>query len=199
MTLPTSCVAPSCESSAAADSWARPATFTAPVVYSLKTALEEPVELDRCNRLPFDPSISVAPDGRARALRRPVGRDTSAPGIDPDGEGLAQSDVKDTTVTLPEGVQISPAERVGCCHARWRVSLEAPGSPTCPEASKVGTVEIKTPLLPEPLEGAAYLAAQDANPFGSLVALYIVAEDPTAGMVVKFAGKMSPDPVTGHS
>jgi hypothetical protein len=200
LTLPTSCASPSFETSATADSWAHPGAFTTPTVYSLLDGLGEPVGIDGCNRLPFEPSISVAPDGQnastptglSVALKVPQEAILTA-------NGLAQSDVKDTTVTLPEGVQLSPAAADGLLSCSLgQIALEEDGSPSCPEASKVGTVEIKSPLLPEPLEGAAYLAAQTANPFGSLVALYIVAEDPVAGVVVKFAGKVSPDPVTGQ-
>ena len=73
---------------------------------------------------------------------------------------------------MPVGVQISPAAADGllaCSPAQ--VGLHDAEPVSCPDASKVATVEVNTPLLPEPLIGGAYLATQNENPFGSLLAL----------------------------
>ena len=174
--------------------------MTQPLVYRWHEPRGQPLALDGCNRLGFGPSISVAPDGPAAST--PTGLTV---GIHVPQEtlvtanGIAQADVKDTTVTLPEGVQISPAAADGLesC-SQLQIGLESAGVSSCPEASKVGTVEITTPLLPEALEGAVYLAAQDANPFGSLVALYLYAEDPKAGVIFKLAGEVKLDERTGQ-
>ncbi len=136
---------------------------------------------------------------------------------------LAEADVKSTSVTLPEEVLLNPAAADGlsAC-SEQQVGFEgaagedplSPGAAqppafstepaACPDASKVGTVRIKTPLLSHELSGAVYLATPapsgepNKNPFNSLLALYIVAEDPASGIRVKLAGESTLNSATGR-
>ncbi len=221
LTLPTSCTGPSgMRTTVEADSWREPSKFTG-IEALLPGGAGGPLALDGCNRLPFEPSISIAPDSQAASTPTGLTTDVIVPQegvLNP--TGLAPSNIKDAKVVLPEGLTISPAGGGGleaCSEAqigyqpgessppedlRFTAGLPAPkGAPVepfCPDAAKVGTVKIRTPLLANPLEGAAYLATQDANPFGSLVALYLVAEDPVSGVLVKQAGEVSLDQQTGQ-
>ncbi len=133
-------------------------------------------------------------------------------------EGLAESALRDTTVTLPEGVAINPAGADGleACseglagftgftefNAEFEPGVKTatftpempeptePGMNFCPNGSKIGTVKVKTPLLEHELEGTVYLAAQSANPFGSLVAMYLIVEDPFSGSLIKLTGEVA--------
>ncbi|MGN6372127.1 MAG: hypothetical protein ACTHM1_03935 [Solirubrobacteraceae bacterium] len=193
LALPTSCTGP-LQSSVEADSWEHRYTLTPPFADTGEPAM------DACNKLPFGASISVTPDGESGSTPTGLTVGVHVPqeeALNP--KGLTPADVKDTTVTLPVGVALNPAAADGlqAC-SEHEVGLSESREVSCPEASKVGTVEIESPLLPNPLVGAAYLAAQNANPFGSLVALYLVARDPVSGVLVKLAGEVKPDPVTGQ-
>jgi hypothetical protein len=196
MTLPTACGDP-LVSSVELNSWAMPAdSFFVPTSTGMQT-------LDGCNRLPFSPRISAEPTtDRASA---PSGLDFNLDFHDEgltSPEGLAQSQVKNTTVILPEGLTINPSAGVGlggCTeadYARETVS-SAPGA-GCPNNSKLGTVEVTTPLLSSAIHGSLFIAQPHENPFGSLVALYVVLKNPETGVLVKQAGKVVPDPVTGR-
>ena len=197
--MPTSCAGVP-HTTVEADPWSQIGDYTPPFEYKFQNSTGETLSEDGCNRLNFEPSIKVAPDGQEAAT--PTGL-TVGVHVDQEGgvtpEGLAESALKDTTVTLPAGVALNPAGADGLqsCSTE-QIGLESPTEQACPEASKVGTVEIETPLLPHRLEGAAYLAQQDANPFGSLVALYLAVKDPYSGVIVKLAGEVKPDPVTGQ-
>jgi hypothetical protein len=197
--MPTSCEGP-WHSSVQGDPWEDIGQFSIPKEYTFSNNSGEQVSEDGCNRLNFEPSISVAPDGQQAST--PTGLTV---GVHVDQEaslnptGLTESTVKNTTVTLPAGVALNPAgaDGLSACSTS-QVALDSPAEQECPESSKVGTVEISTPLLPNPLVGAAYLATQDQNPFGSLVALYLVVYDPVSGVRVKLAGEVKPNLETGQ-
>ena len=204
LSMPTGCTGP-LQTSVEADSWQEPHN-----VLSLPSTQPLPA-MDGCDRLPFGSSISVTPDGQQASTPTGLTVGVHIPQDSTlDAGGLSEAAVKDTTVALPEGLQISSAgaggllacstEQVGFTgvEAPGGTLLYTPSAVGCPDASKVGTVEIKTPLLPEPLVGAAYLAAQDQNPFGSLIALYLYAEDPVAGVRVKLAGEVELNEATGQ-
>ncbi len=204
LTLPTSCTGAPLVSSVEIDSWAAPADFL-----SFPTTESMPV-LDGCNQLAFAPSFQVEPTtDRASA---PSGLDVNL-GFHDEGltsaEGVAQSQLEGTVVTLPEGFTINPSSGVGlggCTRADFaRESVDSAPGAGCPEDSKLGTVEIETPLLSTVIHGSLFIAQPYENPFsepghpnGSLVAIYIVAKNPVTGILVKLAGKVAPNPVTGQ-
>ena len=202
------------------DSWAAPSTPVGPSEPALMAAL------DGCNRLPFEPSISVKPDGTAASSPSGLSVDVHIPQAETlNATGLAVADPRNITVALPQGVALNPAGGDGlqaCSEGlvgftgfseqlapgsstatftpRLAGSVDAlnageaaplqPGANFCPNASKIGEVTIHTPVLPDPIVGSVYLASQNANPFGSLIAIYVVAEDPVSGVLIKLAGQV---------
>jgi len=170
-----------------------PAAFPAPM-----EAWGDPQGPTGCGSVPFTPTVDVSV-GSSRA-DSPTGLafDLSVPQDWTDPDGREQSDLKRAVVTLPEGMTVNPSSAGGleaCTSAQ--IDLDGQNTkPSCPQASKLGAVEIDTPLLDEPLTGGVYLAKQGDNPFDSLIALYIVAEGP--GTVIKIPGRVVLDQQTGR-
>jgi hypothetical protein len=198
LTLATSCAGPQA-TSLSVDTWQHPGTFFTASFLSHDTA-GNPVGVDGCNRLQFAPSITVQPESSVGDSPTGLHVDVHIPqaGLT-DPQGLAAANLKKAVVTLPAGVSVNPASADGlaACSPQ-EVALSSPGPAACPDASKVGSVEVDSPLVDHPLLGGVYLAQQGNNPFGSLLAIYIAVDDPTTGTVVKLAGHVVPDPQTGQ-
>ncbi|HEY2768053.1 MAG TPA: hypothetical protein VGI76_07330, partial [Solirubrobacteraceae bacterium] len=151
-----------------------------------------------CELVPFQPSISVEPTNHQADTPTGLNVDISLPqeGLS-NPHGLATGDVKDAVVELPAGEAVSPSAAGGlgaCSLAQVGLSTGQPAA--CPDASKLGTVEIDTPLLNDPLKGSIFLGKQSENPFGSLIALYLVVEG--HGVILKLPGRVDLDPQTGR-
>jgi uncharacterized repeat protein (TIGR01451 family) len=159
-----------------------------------------------CSALQFSPTIAVRPTSTVADSPTGLHVDLHVPQSEDPG-GLAEADLKDATVTLPAGVVVNPSQAsglVGCpLEGPEGVNLKSPQPGHCPDASTIGSVEVNTPLLEKPLTGAVYVAqqgnagpAQGSNPFGSLLAIYVVVEG--SGVVVKLAGHVEVNPSTGQ-
>jgi hypothetical protein len=149
-----------------------------------------------CNLLRFTPSISVVPDATVADSPTGLHVDLTVPQNN-DPTGLATPDLKSAVVTLPAGVSVSPsaADGLAACSPE-QIGLEDNDPADCPDAAKIGTVQITSPLLADPLTGSVFLAAQNDNPSHSVLGLYVVAQG--SGVVVKLAGHVHADPATGQ-
>jgi len=174
-----------------------------------------------CEQLAFGADFSLEPN--ATESDSPVafeGRLTSPSEGLIDPSKLIAPEIKTAVIELPKGVVLNPsaAEGLGAC-SEQQIGLLNEKLPSgevellpepnrirfdrnpnrCPDSAKIGSVEVKTALLEDPLHGDLFLAAQgDGNPFGSLFALYLVIEDPGVGIVIKLPGEVAVDEQTGQ-
>ena len=206
LSLPTSCTG-GLVTSVEADSWREEGVF------SSSGPAEGLPGMEGCNRLPFTPSLKVTPDSTQASKPSGLSVDVHVPqDLQLNATGLAESEVKNVTVALPEGLALnaSAADGLESCsltqigftgvNAESGADEFTDAPVSCPDASKIATATIHSPLLPAPLTGFVYLAAPQnfaglpQNPFSSLVAMYIVAEDKEAGVLVKLPGSVSLSP-----
>jgi hypothetical protein len=198
--------------------WVGKAGSPVPFSEVTRNGAGQPVTLTGCSKLTFPPAITVQPDTSDASTSSGLTVGVHLPqtaAFNP--EGLGESGLRDTTVILPEGVTINPSggdgleacseslvgftglselnseDEPGVETATFTPEMPSPTLPSvnfCPDGSKIGTVKVKTPLLEHELEGAVYLAAQNENPFGSLLAMYMIFEDPFSGSLVKLTGEI---------
>jgi hypothetical protein len=214
------------------DSWQNPARFNPDGTPDLSdpnwnTSSSQTPPVTNCEALKelFKPTITAqpssgqvdSPTGLDVNIKVPQDQSPETPGVPP----LMQA-----VVTLPQGMTVNASSANGleaCSLAQVGISSSGEpnaAQPTCPNGSRIGTVELETPALASeictehtknlaecpaeterekvPLKGSIYLARQGENPFGSLLAIYIVVDDERTGVLVKLAGEVKADVNTGQ-
>jgi hypothetical protein len=174
----------------------------------LSDAEGNPITISGCNALEFKPAI--ASKATTNVADSPSGLDFNLhQDLNQQIDGLATANLKDARVTLPPGMTLNTAAASGlqaCSSAQIGLQSAVNQTPirfsqahqSCPDAAKIGTVEVRTPLIDHPLEGAVYLAKPFDNPFDSLLGIYLAIEDEASGIVATLAGKVESDPTTGQ-
>ncbi len=193
LTMPTACEGPQ-PLTAEVNAWEDPSTRSEASFLSHGSG-EEPLGFTGCDLLKFGPFVSIAPD--TTWADTPAGLTTDIK-VPEEGllapEGIAPSNIKDGTVVLPEGVVINPGRATGLltCPLEQDGVGKEDTPPACPPASQVGTAQVTTPLVPDPIEGKVYVLQSNPPEIKLLVALA------GEGVEVKLVGNVSLDPVTGR-
>jgi hypothetical protein len=201
LTLPTSCAGPGEPVPAftirGLGTWTEP-NATAETSVLTHDGSDTPTGFTGCEKLSIGPSLSAVPDTSFADTPAGLTADVRVPQETltlPDG--LVAATLKNTKVTLPEGLVINPGQAAGlvaCRAAEANVHGEGPQS--CPAASKVGTVKIQTPLLEgeleSELEGNVYVL--QSNP-PNLQLLVAASAD---GIFLKLVGDVHLNETTGQ-
>jgi len=187
LTMPTSCGRP-LPASLSVDSWQEPGNFVG--AEGLRTKSASLPELSGCEDLAaFDPQVSVKPEKSTASTPSGMNLTETVPqDATENPDGLAEADVKDTTLTFPAGVQLNasaagglegcstaqigytgmaelePSTELGVQTPQFEERVRNPATEKmeadlCPDPSKVANVRIKSPLLEGELTGAVYLAS----------------------------------------
>ncbi len=160
-----------------------------------------PVGASGCEKIPFAPSVKVAPTTTAQSDRSDgvtvkveVPQDPEAP--------IDSSMLRDARVALPEGMTLNPAAASGlqaCTDEEFGKHSTSPVN--CPASSQIGTDTIETPDLPAgSLSGAVYVGQPTSSDpqSGDQYRIFIDAEAPGYGVSVRLEGKVSANASTGR-
>jgi hypothetical protein len=200
---PTSCTNESVHATISVRSWAAPEGHPSEALTPLGP-------FGGCDRLRLPATFVAQPTTQEAYAPTGLNAELGVAQTYDNAEGLSSAHLNKAVVTLPEGMTVNPsagAGLVGCTEEEYaHETLETPAGEGCPNESKLGSVKITAPAIKEEAFGSVFLATPYENPFGepgpdpngSLLALYVVARIPNRGVIVKSAGKVEVNPVTGR-
>ncbi len=203
LTMPTSCSeVPAGESDAF--SWEHPNGPPTKRADVMRDANGNEIGTTGCAGVEFKPTLKARPTTNVADSPSGLNVDLEVPQTSSLSQ-RATSNLRKAEVTLPEGLVINPSGAnglSGCSSAQLGIdnATAVPnGNPiSCPASSRIGSIEVESALVDHPLPGSVYAATPGDNPFGSLLAIYAVVEDPRAGLLIKLPGHVVADPNTGR-
>lgn len=150
-------------------------------------------ETEGCEKVPFDPYLSVAPTSHRAGSPTGLDAELAIPQNEAVGT-LATSELRNAAVTLPAEMTIAPgaADGLEAC-SDSQVGFKEEGPSQCPQAAKIGQATFVSPDLAEPLEGSIYQRTPEP---GHLFRIWLVADD--LGVHLKIPGEVKADPSTGQ-
>ena len=153
--------------------------------------------------VPFEPKFLLNPE--TSQSDKPDGITTElALHHNPAPNEIDSSQLETASVTLPEGMTLNPSAagevKEACTPAQVRIHSSTFGV-ACPGASKIGTVTLNVPTLPEgSLQGNMYLGGPEGG--GPITAppytVYLNAESTRYGVDVRLQGSVTPNETTGR-
>jgi len=184
LTAPTRCdIAPTV--TARARSWQEQGVW--------RSASAQTGPLSGCESLSFDPRLELRLESAASDTPTAAELSLLLPQSD-DADGQSVDRIDTVALELPAGMALSPGAANGltaCSEQDVGLASAAPAS--CPPSSRVGTVELTTPLLADPVAGGIYMGGQLP---GTDYRLFVVASGP--GLDVKIPFSLHADPDTGR-
>lgn len=165
----------------------------------------ERVRQEGCESVPFEPSLDAKPS--TDAIDSPSGGTvTVSLPFDPAKEGgeanQSQSHLRRAEVSLPAGMGLNPSGAKGlvaCTDAQFKKGVRTYEN-ECPPASVVGTAEITSPPLAEPLVGDVYVGEQQGSDpeSGQMFRILVEAKSEHEGIAVRLVGNVKADRATGQ-
>jgi hypothetical protein len=162
----------------------------------------EAVPLTGCAQLKFDfePESLLSVKKASSASGYVFRFQNEDPGLT-DPRARTRALVRQLRIELPDGVTLNPSLGAGlgtCTPAQLAAeSAFNPQGAGCPNASKIGVFRVSLPFYRDTLRGSIYLASPRDNPFGSLLAVYLVVKSADRGILIRVPGRLDPDPGEG--
>jgi hypothetical protein len=155
---------------------------------------------ENCAAVPFTPTAQTSAGTTETDSPAPATVEVKMP-FEPHA-AIYQSNVKTVKLSLPEGMGLNPAAAPAlgtCTEAQFGEGTR--GKIACPADSRLGSVELETPVLPKgSLKGDAYLAAPEGSDpeSGKLYRLFLDASSAARGVSVRLSAGISANRSTGR-